>query len=96
MKTALLMKDLDNVATCISTVSRGDDVTVQGSDGTSRRITARADIPYGHKIAVVKLQPGEAVRKYAEVIGESTQAIKVGDHVHTHNVASRRAGGNAR
>jgi altronate dehydratase small subunit len=96
MKIALLMKDSDNVATCISAISKGEQVTVTASSGTSRVVTAAADIPYGHKIAVQDLRPGDAVRKYAEIIGESTAPIAVGDHVHVHNVGSMRARGEAR
>ncbi|SEW32592.1 altronate hydrolase [Cognatiyoonia koreensis] len=46
-------------------------------------------IPSGHKIATASINQGEAVRKYAQVIGFASQDIASGEHVHTHNVAFR-------
>jgi altronate hydrolase len=50
-------------------------------------VTLRADVPSGHKVAVAEIPAGEPVRKYNQIIGFATEAIAVGDHVHTHNVA---------
>ncbi|MGV2105818.1 UxaA family hydrolase [Agrobacterium vitis] len=44
-------------------------------------------ITQGHKVAVVALQPGQAIIKYGQIIGFATQPIAVGDHVHTQNMA---------
>ena len=49
----------------------------------------RSMIPKGHKIATRKIAQGEAVRKYAQVIGYASADIEAGAHVHTHNVAFR-------
>jgi len=43
-------------------------------------------IAFGHKIALVDLEPGEQVLKYGEVMGLATQKIAKGQHVHVHNV----------
>jgi len=51
--------------------------------------TTRALIPSGHKIATRDLARGAAIRKYAQVIGYAADAIRAGDHVHTHNVEFR-------
>jgi altronate hydrolase len=51
-------------------------------------------IPSGHKIATVEIGQGEAVRKYAQVIGYASQPIAAGDHVHTHNVEFRSTDAN--
>lgn len=53
------------------------------------------DIPAGHKFALRDLGAGDPVRKYGEVIGETTAAVERGEWVHIHNLVSRRAG-NAR
>ncbi|WP_342133058.1 UxaA family hydrolase [Hydrogenophaga sp. OTU3427] len=44
-------------------------------------------IPPGHKLAARAIAPGEAVRRYGQVIGFATQPIAAGQHVHTHNLA---------
>jgi altronate hydrolase len=41
----------------------------------------------GHKIAVRRIEPGEPVRKYGQIIGQASQAIEAGQWVHCHNVA---------
>ena len=44
-------------------------------------------VPPGHKLATRAIAPGEAVRRYGQVIGHATQAISPGQHVHSHNLA---------
>ena len=46
-------------------------------------------VPSGHKVATMAIAQGEAVRKYAQVIGYASQDIAAGDHVHTHNTEFR-------
>ncbi len=46
-------------------------------------------IPRGHKIAARPIKAGEAVLKYAQVIGYAMEGIAPGSHVHTHNVEFR-------
>ncbi|MFN3699871.1 MAG: UxaA family hydrolase, partial [Dictyoglomus sp.] len=48
------------------------------------------DIPLGHKVALKDLNKGDVVIKYGEIIGEATRDIKRGEHVHVHNIKSRR------
>lgn len=45
-------------------------------------------IPGGHKIAVKPVASGESVRRYGQIIGFATEAIAVGNHVHTHNLSA--------
>jgi altronate hydrolase len=52
-------------------------------------VTTTALIPSGHKIAAVAMAKGDAVRKYAQVIGYASEDIAAGDHVHTQNVEFR-------
>ncbi len=73
---------------------RDDDVAVATRDlpggcavpAGMRTVTARADIPRGHKIAVRDIAAGAPVRKYGQPIGSATSAIAAGDHVHAHNL----------
>ena len=46
----------------------------------------RGLIPAGHKVATRTLDPGDAVRRYNQIIGFASQAIAPGEHVHTHNL----------
>ena len=44
-------------------------------------------VPPGHKLAVRELTPGQPVRRYGQIIGFASQAIRAGQHVHVHNLA---------
>lgn len=44
-------------------------------------------IPSGHKIATRDIAKGEAVRKYAQLIGLASEDIPAGAHVHTQNLS---------
>ena len=46
-----------------------------------------ANIPRGHKIALMHIPQGDVVRKYGSLIGRATCDIAQGDHVHSHNLA---------
>jgi (2R)-sulfolactate sulfo-lyase subunit alpha len=48
------------------------------------------DIPIGHKIALVDLAAGSGVIKYGVDIGKVVAPIKKGEHVHVHNLKTRR------
>ena len=50
-------------------------------------VRAAAMIPAGHKLATRTVEAGKAVRRYNQVIGFATQAIRPGEHVHVHNLA---------
>lgn len=50
-------------------------------------ITARQLIPSGHKLALLDIAAGEPIRRYGQIIGSATQAIQMGDHVHSQNLA---------
>ncbi|WP_323012228.1 altronate dehydratase family protein [Castellaniella sp.] len=49
-------------------------------------VTLLADIPAGHKFAVVPVATGETVLKYGQPIGVATADILPGAHVHTQNL----------
>src|SRR5262245_36266600 len=52
-------------------------------------VVARTAIPKGHKMALKAVAAGEDVRKYGWPIGRAVKAIDPGDHVHTHNLATK-------
>ncbi len=49
------------------------------------RVAAR--VPAGHKIATRDVKTGAPVRRYNQIIGFATRAIRAGEHVHVHNIA---------
>lgn len=48
------------------------------------------DIPIGHKVALRDLAVGDTVIKYGTDIGKVIQPIKQGEHLHVHNVKTKR------
>ena len=47
-------------------------------------------IPLGHKIALRDFAVGDTVTKYDCPIGRVVQPIKAGQHVHVHNLKTKR------
>ncbi len=87
----LVLDPRDNVAVALTPLQAGETVPVTGSPHASA-VLVRQPISTGHKIALIALQRGATVVKYGQPIGVTTQPIAVGEHVHTHNVVSSRAG----
>ncbi|NND89715.1 MAG: altronate dehydratase [Granulosicoccus sp.] len=56
-------------------------------DTASPTLVVASRIMKGHKIALVDVQKGGRVVKYAQLIGVAAQDIKAGEHVHTHNLS---------
>lgn len=50
-------------------------------------VILKASIPRGHKVALTPIAKGQAVVKFAQLIGVATSDIAPGEHVHTHNLA---------
>jgi altronate dehydratase small subunit len=84
-KYAKKISEKDNVVTVLTPCGAGEEVTVKLVDG---EVTYKCneETPFGHKIAIVDIAPGEPIVKYGEIIGSARQAIKKGDWVHIHNV----------
>ena len=82
---AIRLDKLDNVVTVIQAVSPG--TVVRWSDDPEDELTAQADIPRFHKMAIADIEQGAVIRKYGNTIGAATQPIVKGTHVHTHNCA---------
>jgi len=86
MPPDLLVVDArDNVATALRPLETGERLEMGVGDSTLE-VTVLQPIAFGHKIALVDLEPGEHVLKYGEVMGLATQKIAKGQHVHVHNV----------
>jgi (2R)-sulfolactate sulfo-lyase subunit alpha len=81
----------DTVAVAVVDVKAGQSLEGRSLD-TNETVKAKAlmDIPLGHKIALKDLKPGETVIKYGCEIGKVVEPIKTGEHVHVHNVKTKR------
>jgi altronate hydrolase len=55
----------------------------------SEQVSCETRIPAGHKVATRRVEPGEPIKKYNQIIGFATEVIEPGQHVHTHNVEMR-------
>ncbi|MBR3332946.1 MAG: UxaA family hydrolase, partial [Clostridia bacterium] len=77
----------DTVAVALKPLKAGEKV----SFGTAE-ITLKEDLPMGHKAALREIRRGEAVIKYGYPIGEATEDIQAGAHVHTHNLHTLLSG----
>ena len=77
----------DMVAVALQPLKAGETVSL----GT-KEITLKDDLPMGHKAALRDIRIGEAVIKYGYPIGEATEDIPEGGHVHTHNLHTLLSG----
>ncbi len=92
IQKAIMMNEKDNVATLLTDVDKNDVVQVRTGE-KSVEVRVQGKIQFGHKFAMKKISKGENVIKYGEAIGQATQDIREGQHVHVHNVESLRARG---
>ena len=56
----------------------------------SVQIQSINEIALGHKIAMVDLNKGDTILKYGHDIGKVVNSIKKGEHVHVHNVKTKK------
>jgi len=89
---AIVMKAKDNVCTVVEPIVLGTEVGME-IGGKNVRVRADEAIPVGHKLAIRDIKQGEIIVKYGEVIGRATQNIRIGQHVHVHNLESCRGRG---
>ena len=80
MKNFIRLSEADNVVTVTTALESGVEV---------EQVTTVGLVPCTHKIATVKIEQGQAIRKYSQIIGYASTDILPGEHVHTHNVDFR-------
>jgi altronate hydrolase len=83
MNSALQIHDSDTVAVALQHLAPGQSIELDG-----RTIPIQTPIPRGHKFALRRHDIGEFVVKYGYPIGRTTAPIAVGEHVHSHNLAT--------
>ena len=67
-----------------------DMLCVVTEDNSDFHLAAKQDVPIGHKIALTDLAVGDTVIKYGQDIGKIVAPIAKGEHVHTHNLKTKR------
>jgi (2R)-sulfolactate sulfo-lyase subunit alpha len=60
------------------------------ADNSDFRMAVRQDVPIGHKVALADLAVGATVIKYGQDIGRIVQPVARGEHVHVHNLKTKR------
>lgn len=82
----------DNVGVVvIEDLKAGTDMLgVITENDTTMNLKANHDIPIGHKVALSDLKDGDTVIKYGVDIGRIVKDTKSGDHVHVHNLKTKR------
>ena len=75
----------------VEDLKAGTDMTaVITADNSAFKITSKMDVPIGHKVALVDIKKGDTVWKYGQDIGKAVADIKKGEHVHVHNLKTKR------
>ena len=79
----ILLSAQDNCLAVAASLESGTVLEVEG-----RRIVIEVPVGIGHKLARRDIAQGEKILKYGAVIGSATAAIRCGEHIHLHNLAS--------
>jgi hypothetical protein len=85
MRKVLILNEIDNIAVCLVDLEIGEVIRQDGLN-----LTIQNRIPRGHKIATKNISKDDGIIKYGERMGHATSDIKIGEHVHTHNVLGDR------
>ena len=91
----IIVDRADNVCTVVTEVEKDSVVICKYSKHLKEeiKIYAKNDIPVFHKIAIEDLSQGIDIVKYGEIIGKAKKSICKGEHVHIHNLDSKRVQG---
>jgi len=82
-KYLLLLNEADNILLATQNVPAGTVIEID-----SLPLTLGFSLALGHKVARRQIPAGAPVIKYGVPIGEATQPITPGAHVHVHNLRS--------
>jgi (2R)-sulfolactate sulfo-lyase subunit alpha len=82
----------DNVGVVVveGLTAGADMLCVVTEDNSEFRMTAKQAVDIGHKVARTDLKPGDTVMKYGADIGRVVAPIGKGEHVHVHNLKTKR------
>lgn len=82
----------DDVAVMVVAGIQGQSCRVLQPGGDILSVELSADVPFGHKVALRRLEAGQVVKKYGQPIGVAFKDIGAGEHVHTHNLEGLKSG----
>ncbi|MBJ6368618.1 UxaA family hydrolase [Snuella sedimenti] len=82
-KQLIKLSNNDNVLVLTVDLNVGDVFTYAGTD-----YKVAEAIALGHKIAAKSINEGEKIIKFNMSIGSATRDIKIGEHIHLHNMKS--------
>ena len=88
----IIHDDKDNVGVVVidsTTKNQEYSCWIMESDKTVK-IQSINNILLGHKIALKDFKEGDTILKYGHDIGKVVASIKKGDHVHVHNVKTKK------
>ncbi len=92
-KTDIIIHDKkDNVGVIVIdkiTPDQDCNCWIMENDGTVT-IKSKSEIRLGHKIAMIDFKEGDTILKYGHDIGKVVKPIKKGEHVHVHNVKTKK------
>ena len=88
----IIHDEKDNVGVVvIETTKKGQECSAWIMENDkSVKILSKNEIPLGHKIAMIDFKEGDTILKYGHDIGKVVKDIKKGEHVHVHNVKTKK------
>ena len=87
----LVHEKVDNVGVATVDIKAGEAAQGLYMDSQENvEMKTLQDIPLGHKIALTDIGLDTSIIKYGADIGRVVAEIKAGEHVHTHNLKTRR------
>ncbi len=87
----LIHEKADTVGVATVDIKQGESAQGLYMDSQENvSVEALQDIPLGHKIAMNDHKADDTVYKYGYDIGKVVANIKKGEHVHIHNLKTRR------
>jgi len=83
MSKLIKINPADNVLVIFNSILSGDEEEIEGY-----KIIFNKSLEFGHKIAAKNISKGEKIIKFGVPIGSALENIKIGAHVHLHNLKS--------
>jgi len=83
----LKLNPRDTVAVALRPITANEPIEIDGI-----KLTAKQNIPQGHKIALQSMEKNQDVIKYGYPIGHVLSAVEAGTWLHTHNVSTNLSG----
>jgi (2R)-sulfolactate sulfo-lyase subunit alpha len=81
----------DNVGVAVVDLEPGTQCVGRNlADNSTLAARAEQAIPLGHKLALKNFEVGETATKYGCEIGRVVQPVQAGQHLHTHNLKTKR------